>query len=271
MSMVTINGCRLSYEVSGRGEMPLVLVHGSWLARRQWDLTIPLLEDSFRVLTYDRRGHSESERPNGKVSVRDHAADLAGLIEHLQFAPAWVIGNSFGGSITLRLAGERPDLLRGIAVHEPPLFSLVPTDDDAAPSVEEDMRNDAAAAERVASGDPAGAAEQFAEAVSPGMWLETPPEIRQTMTENAPGFLADWSDPDFYAFDLARARKFVQPALLTQGDQSPPQYVPVITRLGAALPSVEVQTLPGVGHVPHMEDPEGYVEAVADFFRKRAT
>ena len=270
MTLVTVNGVRLSYEISGTGEIPLILVHGSWLDRRQWDPATPLLQDSFRVLTYDRRGHSESEAPNGKFSVHEHVADLAGLIEHLQFAPAWVLGNSFGGSITLRLAGERPDLVRGILVHEPPLFSLVPTDDDAAPSVEEDMRNDAAA-ERIAAGDHAGAAEQFAEAVSPGMWLESPTEIRQTMTENAPGFLADWSDPDFYALDLERASRFPQPVLLTHGDQSPPVFAPVITRLGAALPSAEVQTLPGVGHVPHMEDPEGYVEAVAGFVRRHTT
>ena len=55
-------------------------------------------------------------------------ADLAALIEHFGLAPAWVIGNSFGGSITLRLAGERSDLLRGVMVHEPPLFSLVADD-----------------------------------------------------------------------------------------------------------------------------------------------
>ena len=101
--------------------MPLVLVHGSWDSHHDWDLVVPRLADSFRVLTYDRRGHSESERPTGQESVREDVADLAALIEHLGLAPAWVVGNSFGASIILRLAGERPELFRGLIGHEPPL------------------------------------------------------------------------------------------------------------------------------------------------------
>ena len=271
MSMATINGVRLSYEISGTGETPLVLVHGSWIGRRQWDPTIARLADSFRVLTYDRRGHSESARPNGQESVRENVADLAALIEQLGLAPAWVAGNSFGGSIALRLAGERPDLLRGITAHEPPLFSLVDRDPAVAPVVEDDLQTDAAVAKRIASGDHAGAAEQFAEALGPGTWTQFPPEIRQTMIENAPAFLDEWNDPDFYAFHLQWAGEFPRPALLTQGDQSPPAFAPVISKLAEALPSVEVRTFAGVGHVPHMEDPEAYVEAVAAFALEHTT
>ena len=80
------------------------------------------------MLTYDRRGHSQSERLSGQGSVREDVADLAALIEDLRLAPAWVAGNSFGASITLRLAGERPDLLRGLIAHEPPLLSLLADD-----------------------------------------------------------------------------------------------------------------------------------------------
>src|SRR5574338_501295 len=121
MSTATINGVRLAYEIAGDGDIPLVLVHGSWVSRRSWDLVVPSLAESFRVVTYDRRGHSESERSMEQGSVDEDAADLASLIEYLGLAPAWVAGNSFGASITLRLAGKRPHLLRGVIAHEPPL------------------------------------------------------------------------------------------------------------------------------------------------------
>lgn len=271
MCMATVNGVRLSYEITGTGDVSLIMVHGSWIARRQWDPVVPQLADSFRVLTYDRRGHSESKRPNGAGSVRDNVADLAVLIEDLGLAPAWVAGNSFGASITLRLASERPDLLLGITAHEPPLFSLVTGDRAVAPMVDEDMQTDAAVAERIASGDHAGAAEQFAEAVAPGLWTEFPPQIQQTMIENAPAFLDEWNDPDFYAFDLAWIRDFPRPALLTQGDESPPQYPAVVAKLSEALPSAEVSTFKNVGHVPHMEDPEAYVEAITAFVHGHTT
>ena len=57
------NGVRLYYEIHGGGE-PLVLVHGSWVDATRWRFVVPGLAESFRVLVYDRRGHSRSERPD---------------------------------------------------------------------------------------------------------------------------------------------------------------------------------------------------------------
>jgi len=67
MAIVTVNGVRLFYEIHGTG-VPLVLVHGSWDSHRNWDLVVPRLAEVFRVLTYDRRGHSQSERPGLRPS-----------------------------------------------------------------------------------------------------------------------------------------------------------------------------------------------------------
>ena len=269
MPTVTVNGVRLSYEISGTGDIPLVLVHGSWLDRRQWDAILPHFPDDFRVVTYDRRGYSESERPSGQGKVRENVADLAALLEHLELAPAWVAGNSFGGSITLRLAGQRPDLLRGITAHEPPLLSLASGDPAVASIVEADMRTDAAVAYRITSGDSAGAAEQFLEANAPGIWAGLPLETKETIINNAVAFRDEASDPEFYAFDLESIRELPRPALLTQGDQSPPHFASVSTKLAEAMPSVEVRTLAGAGHTPHLEAPERYAEAVTAFVRAR--
>ena len=271
MPSVTVNGVRLAYELHGTGEIPLVMVHGSWLAGEQWDPVVPRLAESFRVLTYDRRGHGDSERPNSQGSIGENVADLAALIEQLGLAPAWATGNSLGASITLRLAGQRPDLLEGLTAHEPPLYSLAVSDPAVAQMIEADMRTDAAVAERIASGDHAGAAEQFVEANAPGMWTQLAPEARQMMVQNAPTFLDEANDPTFYDVDLDRLRAFPRPALLTEGDQSPPQYPPVITKLAEALPSVEVRTLTGVGHLPHVEHPGAYVDALTAFVNEHTT
>ena len=269
---IEVNGVRLAYEIHGSSEIPLVMVHGSWLTRRTWDPIVPRLAESFRVITYDRRGHGESEQPEGQGSVREDVADLAGLIEQLGLAPAWVAGQSFGGSITLRLAGERPDLLRGIAAHEPPLFALIADDPAVAPMLEGFGQLMAAVGERIASGDHAGAAEQFfEEALGQGMWARFPSVDRKMAIEVAPTFLDEANDPGQIAFDLEWIRGFPHPALLTQGDQTPPLFPPVITKLTEALPSAEVSTITGVGHVPHVEDPEAFVKAITAFVRSRTT
>jgi pimeloyl-ACP methyl ester carboxylesterase len=271
MATATVNGVRLFYELNGTGDV-LVLVHGSWTSHHSWDLVVPRLAESFRVLTYDRRGHSDSERPAGQGSVREDVTDLAALIEHLRLGPAWVAGNSFGASITLRLAGERPALFRGLLCHEPPLFSLLAQDPAVAPLLAEIGQRITAVVERIAAGDYSGAAEQFVETVAlgPGTWAQLPLEFQQTFIENAPTFLDEASDPEQLGFDLAWMRGFSQPALLTLGDQSPPTFAPVVTRLAEALPRVEVGRFPGAGHIPHATHPDAYVEAILAFTRKHA-
>jgi pimeloyl-ACP methyl ester carboxylesterase len=273
MAIARVNGVRLFYELAGSGDVPLVLVHGSWASHASWDPVLPRLAGSFRVLRYDRRGHSASERPGGPGCVREDVADLAELIERLGLAPAWVVGNSFGASIALRLAGERPDLLRGLAAHEPPLFGLLAGDPAFAPLLDEVGARIAAVVARIASGDHAGAAEQFVDSVAlgPGSWAALPSELRQVLIENAPTFLDEANDPEQLAFETAWLDGFRRPALLSQGDQSPPSFAPVVARLVRSMPHAEVTTFRGAGHIPHATHPDAYADALVAFVRERGT
>lgn len=266
MPFERINGVRLRYELRGSGARSLVLVHGSWGSHLQWELVAPAFAESFRVLSYDRRGHSESETPPGQGSVRDDVSDLAALIEHFDLAPAWVAGNSFGASIALRLAGARPDLLRGVLAHEPPLFSVVAGDPEAASALEETMRAFPVVLQRIEAGDHAEAADRFfAMALEPGAWEGLPAEIRRGLIDNAPTFLDEGRDPDALAFDLEWIRSFPRPIMLSVGERSPASYAPVVRKLAAAQPRAVVLTLPDTGHVPHVTHPEAYVKAASAF------
>lgn len=111
MPEASVNGVRLYYELYASGE-PLALIHGSWADSTSWRFVVPGLAERFRVLTYDRRGHSRSDRPDAPGSVDEDADDLAALLDALGLAPAHVATVSFGGNIALRLATRRPDLFR---------------------------------------------------------------------------------------------------------------------------------------------------------------
>ncbi len=273
MSTANVNGVRLFHELHGSGPTPVVLVHGSWASHSTWDLVVPGLAQSFQVLVYDRRGHSGSQRPAAQGSVREDVADLAALIEHLGLGPAWVVGNSFGASITLRLAGERPELFRGLVAHEPPLFSLLADDPVMAPVLAEIEDRIGAVVERIAAGDHAGAAEQFVETVAlgPNTWAQLPDAARQTFVENAPTFLDETKDPEQLAFDSAWVRGFSAPALLTSGDQSPPTFAPVVAQLAGVLPNAEAIVLQGTGHIPQVTHADAYVEAIRSFVQRNST
>ncbi len=269
MATANVNGVRIHYERSGQGNVPLVLAHGSWTSHHDWDEVAPRLAESFHVVTYDRRGHSRSERPPGQGSVEEDVADLAALIGELGLEPAWVLANSFGASIALRLAAEHAPLLRGVVAHEPPLWGVIADDPALVSLVEEDEEVTALVADRLASGDHEGGARLFIEhELGPGSWSQLPPAFRATMIENAPTFLDEATDPEQFAFDPAWLGGFRQPVMLTTGSESPPTYGGVVSRLAAALPHAEIVRFEGAGHIPHTTHPDEYVERTRDFIRR---
>lgn len=270
MPTANVNGVQLFYELDGIGDVPLVLVHGLWTSHHNWDLVAPRLAESFRVLTYDRRGYSQSERPAGQISLRHDIADLAALIEHLELAPSWVVGSSAGLQIALRLACEHPDLVRGVAGHEPGFFSLIADDPSFRPMLDQVDRVSQAVIDFIASGDFESAAEHFVEtALGPDAWGQMPLEARQILVENAPVFVDAMKDPECFLFDPTWVKGFARPALLTTGDHSAPFLGPVVYRLAEVLPGAEVAVIPGAGHSPHNTHPDTYVELLTDFIRSQ--
>jgi pimeloyl-ACP methyl ester carboxylesterase len=230
----------------------------------------PALSRSFRVLTYDRRGHSLSERPAGQGSVREDVADLAALLEELPHAPAHVVGTSFGASIVLRLAAARPELFRSLIVHEPSLFGLLKDEPEAKQALIAAQERISAAASLLAGGDWTGGARQFVETIAfgPGAWSELTEEVRETFVFNAPTWLDEFHDPEALEIDLTGLREFAAPALLMTGDQSAPFFPLVVARVAGAMPQAALRTLAGAGHVPHLSHPKEYVSVVTGFVRR---
>jgi pimeloyl-ACP methyl ester carboxylesterase len=273
MPLARVNDLNLYYEVSGTAQERIVLVHGSWGNHANWNRLVPLLTDSFRVLTYDRRGHSQSEPSTGEGTLDEDVADLAALIESLDFAPALIVGNSFGAIVTLNLAIRRPQVFRSLSVHEPPLLGLLAGDPAYEPMLQGVNRRIEPVLELIRQGNAAEAAEVFVEtvAVGPGGWAQLPPNLRQTFIENASTYLDESHDPAWLTLDLEALSRFPRPVLLTQGDQSPPFFRAIVSKFQAALPQARVQTLAGASHIPHTSHPREFVETLLAFSRHPAS
>jgi pimeloyl-ACP methyl ester carboxylesterase len=264
-----VNGVKLYYELHGDGE-PLALVHGSWGDATNWRFVIPGLAESFRVLTYDRRGHSRSERPDTPGSVDEDGDDLAALLEALDLAPADVATSSWGGNIALRLATRRQDVFRSLSCHEPPLWSLLEGDAEAEAMLAQGARSDEEVGRRIAAGDHEGAARQFVEevALGPGSWEnELPAATRAVFVQNAPTYLDELQDPNALNVDRDALARLEIPVRLTQGSASPPVFPRVIDRLVALIPRVTLETIDGAAHVPQLSTPERYVEVTTRALR----
>ncbi|MGJ3237073.1 MAG: alpha/beta fold hydrolase [Anaerolineae bacterium] len=269
MPTTQINETQLKYIKQGQGD-PLVLVHGSWDDHHTWDMIVPDLSQTFQVLTYDRRGHSQSERPETQDSIMDDVADLANLIEEVGLAPAHVSGQSFGGSIALRLATQRPDLFRSLHVHEPPLLDLLADDPEGQKMLQEIKGRLREVEKRLVAGDMEDGARHFVETIvfGPGAWAETPPEIRQILITNAPTFLNELRDPEAFSFDLDQLRSFPHPVLLTISAEGLP-FSPIIDeKLADVLPEAEQKTFSSADHNPQTSQPEAYARTIQNFFTR---
>jgi pimeloyl-ACP methyl ester carboxylesterase len=263
---VRVNGTLLYYEEQGAGP-GVIFLHGSWSDHGTWAAVVGPLASQFRAVTYDRRGHSRSERSSQQGSAEQDAADLIELIERLDLAPVFVVGNSSGGLIALRGATERPDLLRGLSIHEPPGLALLADEPQMRPMLEGYDQRISGVRVLLEDGKDAEAAEQFVETVAfgPGMWQQLPPDRQATMIENAPTFLDELRDPDGLSVDLDALSGYAQPTQLTLGDQSPPLFAPVLDRLQSVLPHAERHTYVGAGHAPHITHPSEFATIVADY------
>jgi pimeloyl-ACP methyl ester carboxylesterase len=263
MPVEGINDVRIFWEQRGSGA-PVVLVHGSWGDHHNWDSVAPALAQSFRVITYDRRGHSQSERLAGQGHIDEDVEDLAALIAARAPGASHVVGNSYGAAITLKLATLRPELFASMIVHEPPLIGML-GDDPTRPVVQ---RRIGAVLETLRAGRLEEGAEQFVETVAlgPGMWEKLTPELRRTFVFNAETWLDEMNEPEsVMAVDLTRLSAFDRPALVSQGDQSPPFFGVIVDTIVSALPHAKRYTFRGAGHVPHLTHAEEFVRVLTDF------
>src|SRR5262245_49029589 len=78
-----LNGIELEYEIKGTGE-PVILAHAGVLHEFFKPLfNEPALTERYRIVRYHRAGYAGSSRVKGSISIKDHAAHLRALMNHL--------------------------------------------------------------------------------------------------------------------------------------------------------------------------------------------
>ncbi|WP_067452303.1 alpha/beta fold hydrolase [Actinomadura macra] len=113
MPYLRVNGVRLAYRRSGRGE-GVLLVMGSGASGHQWDMhQVPALHAAgYSTVTFDNRGIPPSDSPPGRYALADLVADTGALITALDLAPCRIVGTSLGSLIAQELAISEPHLVR---------------------------------------------------------------------------------------------------------------------------------------------------------------
>lgn len=106
-------GCRLHAWLGGQADgPPAVFTHGATVDHHEWDRTLPIVGERYRVMTWDVRGHGLS-RP-GRFTVREAVDDLLALLDLHGIRQATFVGHSMGGNLHQELAFSHPARVRAL-------------------------------------------------------------------------------------------------------------------------------------------------------------
>ena len=117
MPYATLEGIQLYYALQGREGQPVILfLHGLGSSAQDWAAQMDYFERDYRVLVADMRGHGQSDKPRGPYTMRQFAADVIALLDHLKIDRVHGVGLSMGGMIAFQLAVDAPQRLRSMTI-----------------------------------------------------------------------------------------------------------------------------------------------------------
>ena len=246
-------GCEIAWQSRGSGPA-LLLVHAFPLDARMWRHAADRLSERYRVITMDVRGFGSS---TGAGSIADVADDAAAVLDELGVPMAAIGGCSMGGYVALAFAARHPVRMG----------ALVLSDTRAsADSPEARKGRDDGIALLRAQGVSAYVEPLVAKLLSPTAPDPVREEARaimraQTTEAIAAGLVALRDRPDRTAelphLDVA--------TLILVGADDAVTPPPEARAMQAAIPGAQLVELAGCGHLPALEQPERFGEAVAAF------
>lgn len=96
--------------------VPVVALHGAASSCHWYDLVIPHIRDSYRVIALDQRAHGKTDQPSTGYDWRTLAGDVIGALDQLGIQQAAVVGHSWGASVALSIAALHPDRVTALAM-----------------------------------------------------------------------------------------------------------------------------------------------------------
>ena len=239
----------------GDGPERAIAIHCTLGHAGSWRGVGQALADRLNLHAYDLPSHGKSGDfdVTGDLHEACTAPGRAALA-----APAHAIGHSFGATVALRLAVERPQAVRSLTLIEPVFFAAAGEHDpDALVAYHQRA---AGYANALAAEDWLLAAKLFNASWGDGTpWDDIPEGARRYMTERM--WFIPYQSPAIFddnagILNPGRLESTDIPCLMLKGSRSPAIISAVHAGLAARLPNARVVTLNGVGHMGPTTHPQ---------------
>jgi pimeloyl-ACP methyl ester carboxylesterase len=256
-----VDGLALRYLEWGKPEVPpIVCVHGYTSSAQAFNALARHLQDRYRILALDVRGHGESAwSPTGAYRYADQASDLAAFTRQVGLDKFVLVGTSMGGIIAMAYAAEHGERLSGLVINDigpdaeagtQRITQMVGSRPDDFATLE-----DAIAYRRATSPITAARPEADQRELALGVlrrrgdgrwvWKMDPAYIRQRVEHGPPVRPPLW--PALHALSC--------PALVVWGTESDVLSEAQARRMVDALPRGELVRVPRIGHAPTLVEP----------------
>ena len=243
-----LNGIEIDYAVSGHG--PVVLLsHGYSATRHMWDGQHAALGDRWRVISWDMRGHGQTDSPDDpqQYSAALTVGDMRALLQHLDAERAVIAGLSLGGYVSLAFALAHPEMTRALVIC------------DSGPgyrNAEARAGWNARAQERAAALEAKGLEARGRRSAETQQAVH---RSAQGLAHAARGMLAQ--EGSQVIDGLAGIRV---PTLIIVGDQDQPFIAPS-EYMAKKIPGARLAVIPGAGHASNLDQPEAFNRVLREF------
>ncbi|MDB5577182.1 MAG: hypothetical protein JWR80_2358 [Bradyrhizobium sp.] len=248
--------------------VPVVLFHGTAAWSELWRRTIDALAAAgFRVIALDLPPFGFSDRP-GSYTRRDQASRVNDVLDQLKAAPAIIVGHSFGAGAATELVMRYPDRARALVLVDAALGLTSPPSEPTLLLRPQGIReilvsltitNPLATKVLLQS-----LIEKKKRALPEYIEILQRPTALRNSTPDIAGWLYYFAGDDRTADSADRSayqRLEVQVAILW-GDKDSITPLEQAHDLQKLLPRAAMTVLPGLGHIPQIEDPEAFNSAL---------
>lgn len=245
----------------GRGQRKALLLHCSLAHGGVYGPLGHALGDVFTLTSFDQPGHGRAADWQGPGDFQDRVTAMA---HDLLTEPMDIIGHSFGGTVALRLAVERPDMLRNLILIEPVMMAVAQADSpEVIAALKEELSGFNEALDR---GDLETAARLFTKNYGDGRpWESLSAQGRAAISERIHMIRAGHRGVNEDHYDLIGSgalEAIIAPTLIIDGGQGGPVMEAVCGGLHRRLASARRVTLDGAGHMAPLTRPEAVAREI---------
>ena len=248
--------------------IPVVLFHGTAAWSELWRHTItPLAAAGFHVIALDLPPFGFSDRPGG-YTRQDQAARVNDVLIHLKAAPAIIVGHSFGAGAATELVMRYPDRARALVLVDAAL-GLTAAPSDAPWMIQPKWIREVLVSLTITNPVATQALLEFLIAKKERALPEFVAILQRPTTQrDSTPDIADWlhyflgTDRNAVSADRDAYARTKLPTAVLWGNQDTITPIDQAADLLTLLPQASLTVLPGLGHIPQIEDPALFNDAL---------